>query len=181
MLQSDTIFNGVYKMFKWNDYRRSVKYITNAAFLEQIGPGAVKLEGYKPTFTLADEDKEGCYSFSKLFLKHYKDPTEMSFINEVFEGDIKHWETFKTSNFIAPIYERLRRKADLMLQSDAIGKIVEIAFDDNNRNNFTALKYLVDRNKTATKTGAGRPKKVKEENEIDSKDLLADISRLKGM
>lgn len=181
MLQSGTNFNGVYKMFKWNDYRRSVKYITNAAFLEQIGPGAVKLEGYKPTFTLADEDKEGCYSFSKLFLKHYKDPTEMSFINEVFEGDIKHWETFKASNFIAPIYERLRRKADLMLQSDAIGKIVEIAFDDNNRNNFTALKYLVDRNKTTTKTGAGRPKKVKAEEEVDSKDLLADISRLKGM
>ena len=160
----------------WNDYKRiGNKFVTNAAFLETPENNAA----YKPTFTFADEDKEGCYSFPKLFLKHYKDPTEMTFIDEVFNGDIKHWEFFKASKFIAPVYEQLRKRADLMLQSEAMGKIVSIAFDDCNKNNFTALKYLVDRNKTTTKTGAGRPKKVKEPDEIDSKDLLADIERLR--
>lgn len=163
---------------KWNDYRKiNNKYVTNAAFLETP---EVNTE-YKPTFTFAEEDHDGCYSFPKLFLKHFKDPTEMSLIDEAFDGDVKHWEFFKQSKFIAPVYEQLRKRADLMLQSMAMGKIVDIAMDDNNRNNFTALKYLVDRNKTTTKTSAGRPKKVKEEEEVDSKDLLADISRLKGM
>lgn len=166
-------------MFKWNDYRSNGKYVTNAAFLEQLPMSSVRSETYKPTFTTADEDREGCYSFSKLFLKHYKDPTEMSFINEVFEGDLKHWETFKNSGGIAPIYERLRRKADLMLQSDAIRKIIDIAMDDTNRNNFTALKYLADRAPKPIKKEVGRPKKVKEEDEVSSKDLLVDIERLK--
>ena len=166
-------------MFKWNDYRWNVKYVTNAAFLEQLPTTGAKTGDYKPTFTTAEEDKEGCYSFPRLFLKHYKDPTEMTFINEVFEGDLKHWETFKTSNAIAPIYERLRRKADLMLQSDAIRKIVDIAMDDSNRNNFTALKYLADRAPKPVKKEVGRPKKEKETAEISSKDLLADIERLR--
>jgi hypothetical protein len=166
-------------MFKWNDYRSNGKYITNAAFFEQIGPVSAKSETYRPTFTIADEDHDGLYSFPKLFLKHYQDPTEMTFVNEVFEGDLKHWETFKTSVSVKPIYERLRRKADLMLQSDAIRRIVDIAMDDTNRNSFTALKYLADRAPKPVKEPVGRPKKVKEPDEVDSKDLLADIERLR--
>ena len=179
MLQSGTIYNGVLKMFKWNDYRCNPKYVTNGAFLEQIAPVGDRNKEYKPTFTTADEDKDGCYSFSKLFLSHYTDPTEMTFINEVFEGDLKHWETFKTSNAIAPIYERLRKKADLMLQSDAMRRIYAIAMDDNNKNSFTALKYLADRAPKPAKEPVGRPKKVKETEEVSSKDLLADIERLR--
>lgn len=167
-------------MFKWNDYRMSrTKYVTNAAFLEQIGTGPNKNTEYKPTFTIEEDDKDGCYSFSKLFLKHYTDPTEMSFVNEVFEGDLKHWEVFKTAVGFSPIYEKLRTKADLMLQSAAIRKIVDIAMDDSNRNNFTALKYLADRAPKPIKKEVGRPKKEKETAEISSKDLLADIERLR--
>lgn len=163
---------------KWNDYRKNgVAYVTRSAIAE------LKIwyddDKYKPTFTLSDEDHDGLYSFPKLFLKYYTDPTEMQFVNEVFEGDLDHWEKFKKSSGFEPIYEKLRKKADIMLQSAAISKIVSIAFDENNKNNLPALKYLVEKKPVKAEKGAGRPKKEPKEDEIDSKDLLKDIERLK--
>ena len=53
--------------------------------------------------------------------------------------------------------------------------------DDNNRNSFQALKFLVDRgSKLTTEKKAGRPKKEKLEEPVDSQALLDDIARLKA-
>ena len=54
---------------KWNDYRRqSRKYVTNGSFKEIIGDGIAPIPGYHPTWTTADEDHDGYYSFKKWFL-----------------------------------------------------------------------------------------------------------------
>lgn len=163
-------------VMKWNDKRRlSNRYFTVSTVKELN----YYLPDYKSTFTLADEDHDGLYSFPSLFLKHYQDPTEMAFVNEAFEGDIEHWEAFKNAKLIFPIYTRLRKKADMMLQSAAMNKIVNIAFDDSNKNNFTALKYLVDRKTKEPTKGRGRPKKEEKEEEISEKELLKDLERVK--
>ena len=159
----------------WKDVRKNgSRYVTNSAFVEfNIVPD------YKPTFTLADEDHDGLISFPKLFLSYYKDPSESTFVEDVFEGDWKHWELFKNSINISEVYELLRKQADKRLESEAINKIISIAFDDNNKNNLQALKFIIDGKTNKPEKKVGRPKKEKKEPEIDSKDLLADIQRLK--
>lgn len=161
---------------EWNDRKKSFsKYYTLAAVKELN----FFTPDYKATFTLSEEDHDGLYSLPKLFLKHYTDPTEMSFVNEVFDGDIEHWEAFKNTKAIVPIYQKLRKKADMMLQSAAMNKIVSIAFDESNKNNFTALKYLVDRKPAEPSKGRGRPKKEEKVEEVSSKELLKDLERLR--
>lgn len=158
----------------WKDYRKSgPKYVTNSAFKEYN-----TMADYESTFTLADEDHDDLISFSKLFLSYYRDPSERSFVDDVFEGDWKHWKKFKEGSISGEIYKELRQQADEMLVGDAMNKVLTIAFDDNNKNNLQALKFIIDGKTSKTKEKVGRPKKEKKEPEIDSKDLLADIKRL---
>jgi hypothetical protein len=171
---------------KWNDYRRkNRKYVTNGAFAECIGEGFVPIEGYKPTWTLEDEDHDGLYSFKKWFLKFYRDPTETRFVDECFEGDLKHWENFKSSRLIKPVYENIKAEAEQRLLRDVMCKIVETAMDDNNKSQMVALKYLADRGGKLTGVGRGRPKKAdidKAAREIAEEDKATadDLKRILG-
>lgn len=155
----------------WKDNRQTVKgkYITRACFDE-----LPRLENYTPTFTLSAEDHDGLLSMEKLFLKYYTDPTEYLFVQEVFEGDFKHWETMKTAQIIKEYYEDWKQKALKKLQSEVMQKLIESAIE---KNNIQAIKYLLDMQVERPK--AGRPKKEKKVEEVDQKDLLADIARLK--
>lgn len=163
----------------WNDYRQNVKYVTNAAIADLPMLRKGYHGDYKPTFTIAPEHHDGLYSLEQLFVEHYNDPTEFSFVEDVFEGDVKHWEAFKSSHFIAPLYENWKRKAEGKLMSEAMAKIVDTAFDEKNRSSFQALKYLVERKqKDDTKPTRGRPKKVKEEPKDNDNMLLEAIKRI---
>ena len=165
----------------WKDKRKSRKYFINRIFADLPGTWIEDDDPYVPTFTIGPEHKDGLYSMEQLFMEHYTDPTEYSFIQDVFEGDIEHWEAIKKSQFVAKHYEVWKKNAEAKLLSDAMLKIVSTAFDDSNRNSFQALKYLVERDaKTTKRPTAGRPKKEKAADEVDSKDLLADIARLKA-
>lgn len=163
----------------WKDTRKpgGVRYVTNAAFADMPDkPGQCMSKKYIPTFTILPYHHDDLYSMEQLFLEHYTDPTEYSFVEDVFDGDMKHWEEFKTSVHISKYYERWKKKAEAKLASEAITKIVNTAFDDNDKNQFSALKYLVERN---NKASVGRPKKAKKEVD-DRDDILADIKRLKA-
>lgn len=163
----------------WKDYRKRNKYITTAAVTDLTGVTDEYYKDYIPTFTALPEDHDGLYSIEKLFLEYYKDPTEFKFVEDVFEGDVKHWEAFKSSHFIAPLYENWKRKAEGKLMSEAMAKIVDTAFDEKNRSSFQALKYLVERKqKDDTKPTRGRPKKIKEETKDNDNMLLEAIKRI---
>lgn len=163
----------------WRDYRKNVKYVTNKAVADIPELVTVDKGGYQPTFTLAPEHHDGLYSLEQLFLEHYNDPTEYAFVERVFDGDVKHWEEFKNSNFINRHYLKWKAKAEGRLLSEAMSKIVSTAFDENNKNSFQALKYLVERNtKSTDKPGRGRPKKEKEAASSDDKLLLDAIKRM---
>lgn len=165
----------------WKDRRKSHKYFVNRIFADIPGLWVGEDDTYVPTFTIASEHKDGLYSMEQLFMEHYTDPTEYSFVRDVFEGDLDHWEAVKNSQFANKYYLMWKKNAEAKLLSDAMRKIVSTAFDDSNKNSFQALKYLVERDaKTSKKTGAGRPKKEKVSDDVDSKDLLADIARLKA-
>lgn len=163
----------------WKDFRRNIKYVTIGAVADLVGIPADYYGTYKPTFTALSEDHDGLYSLERLFMEYYKDPTEYQFVEDVFEGDVKHWEEFKSAKFIAPLYAKWKQKAEAKLLSEAMGKIVDTAFDENNKSSFQALKYLVERNqKSDQKPGRGRPKKEKEEPKDNDDMLLAAIKRI---
>lgn len=163
----------------WKGYRKNVKYVTNKAVADIPELVTVDRGDYEPTFTLAPEHHDGLYSLEKLFLEHYNDPTEYSFVERVFDGDVKHWEEFKNSNYINRYYVKWKAKAEGRLLSEAMSKIVSTAFDENNKNSFQALKYLVERNnKSSSTTGRGRPKKEKEQPQPDDKLLMDAIKRI---
>jgi hypothetical protein len=163
----------------WKDDRKRGKYITNAAVVGIVEIMESCRGDYKPTFTLAPQHEDGLYSLEQLFLEHYTDPTEYSFVEDAFEGDVKHWEEFKNGRFIHPHYLKWKAKAEGRLLSEAMSKIVSTAFDENNKNSFQALKYLVERNnKSSSTTGRGRPKKEKEQPQPDDKLLMDAIKRI---
>lgn len=166
---------------QWKDVRKNIRYVTNSAFVDLPDMSNQFRADYKPTFTIKEQDYDGYYSMERLFLDHYKDPTEYEFVEEVFEGDVKHWEVFKNSSWLQKYYQKWKEKAEAKLLSEAMNRIVTTAFDDSNKNQFQALKYLVERNKSSVnKKAVGRPKKEKDTEEVDSKTLMEDIERLKG-
>lgn len=162
---------------KWNDHKKAgVKYVINAAFKEyNQNP-----EGYVSTFTTADEDDEIYKSFSKVYLKYYLDPTEYQFVEDVFDGNWEHWEKFREGRDTAEICQKLRKKAEKMRIAKAYEQITNIAYDENNKNNLQALKFLLGDTIKEEKKGAGRPKKAKAEPEVDTTELLEDVKRLKS-
>lgn len=172
--------------FKWNDYRKNVKYVTRASFADLPLQIASAAEGYKPTWSIEDEDHDGLFSFRKWFLKFYTDPTESEFVKHCFESDYTHWETFKTSKDIKKYYETYKREAETLLLADTMRKIFEVAMDTSNKSSMTALKYLADRGAKALGEpgpSKGRPKKAdidRAAREIaeEDKDLLSDLKRI---
>ena len=165
----------------WKDRRKSRKYYINRIFADLPCTAIPDDDPYVPTFTIAPEHKDGLYSMEQLFMEHYTDPTEYSFVQDVFEGDLDHWEAVKSSTWVEKHYLNWKKNAEAKLLSDAMMKLVNTAFDENNKNSFQALKYLVERDaKAAKRATAGRPKKEKETDTVDNSDLLADIARLKG-
>lgn len=164
----------------WRDYRKKVNYVTIQAVKELICNRGKRFTGYTPTFTLHEEDEDGCYSLPKLFLEYCYDPTEKEFVDNVFDGDFRHWDKFRNNVFIRKYYEDWKARAERKLLSEVMLKMVEMAFDNSNKSSFSALKYLADRGFKEEKQAVGRPKKEKTPEKVDDKDLLADIARLKG-
>lgn len=168
---------------QWKDYKKCRgKYALTQAFGD-IPASIYYIRGidYTPTFSIQGEDHDGLLSMEKLFLQYYKDPTEYLFVKDVFDGDWDHWNQMKATKIVAPLYARWKRDAEAKLLAEVMGKVVETAFDDNNKNSFAAQKWLIERgNKTTAAKPVGRPKKDKKEPEVDNADLLKDIERLKN-
>ena len=79
---------------KWKSERINAKgkYITLSAIKEFNTDS----ESIPPTFTLNE--------LHDLYMKHYRDPTEISFVKEAFENDYQHWKVFKASKQFSPYY-----------------------------------------------------------------------------
>lgn len=171
---------------KWNDSRRNVKYICRGAFADITTPGFKTLDNYKPTWTIAEDDHDGLYSFKKWFLLFYRDPTETKFVDECFEGDFKHWEIFKNAPEIKPYYELYKKEAEQRLLAEVMNRVIETAMDTSNKSSMVALKYLADRGSKilgGPVDKGGRPKKAdiaKAAKEIaeESKDFAKDLARI---
>lgn len=142
------------------------QYITSSA-IKELQYSTTEIA---PIFTLQSEDYNGLISLPKAYSKYYQDTTDYNFVKEYFDGDFLHWEAFINNPKIAPIMKNLKKTNEKRLESEAIAKIVNIAFDDDNKNNLSALKMLVNGDKIK--------KKVETNDIIPDTDLKNDIERL---
>ena len=119
-------------------------------------------------FTLNDDDiVEGdktFYSLKKLFLQFYNDPTEITFVDEVFNGNYEHWKYFRDfTKAVRELYAITKEEAELRLLKDAIQGMSELAASPS-KAQAAAIKFLADRGMKVgeEKRGRGRPKKAPE-------------------
>lgn len=113
----------------------------------------------------AYEDSATTYSLRKIYLSHIDDPTEVSFVDDAFQGNFEFWCRLKKSVIMRDTYSSWREEARQRYLAKNLRGIVSIAEDPDNKARFSALKYLCD---TGFVTGedkrkAGRPSKAEVE------------------
>ena len=124
------------------------RYLTQGLFLE-IGYGPFSI------FTLSDRDKlykgKVYPSLKRLYLEE-ADVVEINFANKYLWG-WDQWQKMNASEVLRPYFDKWRDELSLMVQSDAIGSII-----DQSLENSSAAKWLAARGWDQRKVG--RPSKL---------------------
>ena len=110
-------------------------------------------------YTLKDEDHEGYISLYKRYLDE-GDPTEVTFAKKYFDG-LDHWELLCKNAWFKPYLERWRKELELVLRSNALANILDVAEDKGHRSNYEANKYILQGawKTKEEKARVGRPSK----------------------
>lgn len=137
------------------------------------------LSNFIPVFNMTDEDDADSLSLKKLYMKHYKDPTEVSFIDTVLYGNFDLWSRVKENSYTKKFVKTLQTEAESRRLRDNLVQIAEIAADESNKARFSALKYLCDNcfKNTTPDSKRGRPSKAELEGAM--KQELAENSEFK--
>lgn len=150
--------------------------LTQGLFLE------INYDTKYAVYTLDEEDKtyNGVVypSLKALFLK-IADPTEYKFAKQCLLN-WRHWVRLNANKVLREYFDEWREELEVMLRSDAIDGIAELATDGN----FQAAKFLAE--KGWDQRPAGRPSKAEKEREMRITDrisdaLTEDINRMEGV
>ena len=128
-----------------------------------------------PVFTLGEEDTEDLWSLKRLYLKNYKDPQEVAFVDEALGGRWDIWKSFCDSKQLKPLVKQWREEANARFLADNYKAIARIADTSEEKTSLTALKFLCTavKGEEGPKNGRGRPSKAEIQqrtNEILSED-----------
>jgi len=133
-------------------------------------------------FTMKEVDHRGFVSFPRLYMELTEaDPTEWTMAEEVFTS-WTIWEKISNMSMIKPYVEELRKQAAIRTKSKALKAVILKANDPDNKDNYAASKYLIDKNLTQGNTKKKRTAKAKEE-ELKAAEAMvqsdADLVKLK--
>lgn len=117
-------------------------------------------------------------SLRRLYLKYYQDPTEITFIDNVFCKHYEVWEKIKACKSFSERIKSIQSEAEVRRLRDNLLQISEIAKDESNKARFSALKYLCDNNFRNTTVDSKRGRPSKEELEGAKKQILAEDTEL---
>ena len=128
-----------------------------------------------PVFTLEEEDTESLWSLKRLYLKNYKDPQEVAFVDEAFGGRWDIWKALSESKILKPLVKQWREEANARFLADNYKAIARIADTSEEKTSLAALKFLCTavKGEEGSKNGRGRPSKAEIQqrtNEILSED-----------
>lgn len=156
---------------------------TRGLFLER---SYTKNDKSSVIYTLRDEDHpDGYKSLYKLYMET-ADPTEFVFANTYLDS-YDHWMAIASTTWFEEELIRWRRDLEQKLKSKAMTTVKAIADSDGHKNQFEAIKILLNagwKEKPSGK-GAGRPTKEAIKAEIktqanEERALNADLDRVRG-
>lgn len=140
-------------------------------FIETILPTDVAFE---PIFTMSDKDTDTEYSFKRLYMEHYSDPTEVSFVDAVLAGRFDILSTMSEHRVLGPFLKTLREEAHARYLADTYRSIKTIADASDPKTAIGALKFLCSAVKGTEDTSATRGRPSKKEIQQRANELLSD-------
>lgn len=156
---------------------------TRGLFLEK---SYTKNDKSSVQYTLRDEDHpDGYKSLYRLYME-LADPTEYEFANTYLDS-YDHWVAISTATWFEEELIRWRRDLEQKLKSRAMKTVQNIADSDGHKNQFEAIKILLNagwKDKPVGK-GAGRPTKeaIKAEIKTQAKEdqlVKEELDRVRG-
>lgn len=166
-------------------------------FKNYKGKGAGKLfieamlpqdAGFKPIFNMSEDDTEETWSFKKLYMSFYSDPTEVSFVDEILGGRFDLLKGMSEHNKLKDYIKTLREDAHARYLADQYKAIKDLADKSDPKTAIGALKFLCSavRGSEESVSGRGRPSKKEIQqrtNEIlsEDKEIQEAFARVQGL
>lgn len=111
-------------------------------------------------YTLTDRDHpDGYVSLYRLYMEA-EDPTEFRFA-ETYLDSFEHWKLICATEWFKPIVARWRKSLEAKIRQQIVDRVISISKDDTHKNQFEALKVMLQgswKEKEETRK-AGRPSK----------------------
>lgn len=143
---------------------------------------------FKPIFNLSEEDTEETYSFKRLYLEYYKDPTEVLFVDAVLGGRFDVLKAIEKHKVLKEALESLREEAHARYLADTYKAIKNLADVSDAKTAIGALKFLCTAVKGTEDASSNRGRPSKKEiqqrtNEIlsDDKEIQEAFARVQGI
>lgn len=104
------------------------------------------------------------------------DPSESTFVDSVFDGDLRYWLRLKQSKWLEPFLEEWNQMADIKRKQLAFEAVIK-EIRENGRSAFTAAKYLIEE---PWKPSDKETKETKKKTSSEASNFWKeDIARLK--
>lgn len=139
-------------------------------------------------YTLKDQDHEGYPSLYRLYMA-CDDPTEYTFATTYLDG-WDHWERLAKAPWFREYIDRWRKELHLRVRAEALRRLRQEAAEAENKNAFSANRFLLDGNWHNHEPGAkasrrGRPshdeiKKAADQIAEDAHRIQSDFDRILG-
>lgn len=130
---------------------------------------------FEPIFNLTEEDTETTYSLKKLFMRFYRDPHEITFVDEILAGRYDLWKSMCSNKELSSCIKVWREEARARYLADNFKQISSLADGEDKKTTLAALKYLSSAVLAEAKETSDRGRPSKKEiqqklNEITSED-----------
>lgn len=127
-------------------------------------------------FNMTNEDTDTTFSLKKLYMCYLDDPTEVDFVDNVFNGRYDWLEALKKNNQYRDFYYNMRIEAEQRRIAKNIKEITALARGDDPKNKLAALKYLTDNSFNTAEAVVKRGRPSKEEREGAMKLALKEMT-----
>lgn len=143
---------------------------------------------FSPVFNMSDEDTEDTYSFKRLYMQYYKDPTETTFVDNVLNGRFDILKAIEKHKILKDSLQTIREEAHARYLADTYKAIKDLADVSDPKTAIGALKFLCTAVKSTEDSSVSRGRPSKKEiqqrtNEIlsDDKEIQEAFARVQGV
>ena len=129
---------------------------------------------FSPIFNMSDKDTEETYSFKRLYVQYYSDPTEVTFVDNVLGGRFDILKAIENNKVLKECLKTIREEAHARYLKDTYKSIKDLADASDPKTAIGALKFLCTAVKGTEDVSATRGRPSKKEIQQRTNELLSD-------